>query len=125
MSDLINEEEFKEVYFHEGFENLNKAEMAVHIWNYCNTRSQWISVEDRLPEEGQPVLAWIEHYKGQRTHMVNLVRVKEDDCSWRVYDTGTYMDELSFDYNVKFWQPLPPPPNTDARSNERQDEEDR
>ena len=64
----------------------------------------WITVTPKGKEElaapGLPVLCKIQHWytKGEREYL--LVRVLEDDCSWRTADDNS---ELSHDWNVVAW----------------------
>lgn len=76
---------------------------------------EWISVKDRLPEDEVPVFCVIEHWRVKKQHCFILARVDRDDHSWVVWDLGEHMDELSHDYNVKFWQPLPVLPIVEAK----------
>lgn len=70
----------------------------------------WIKYSDRLPESGVPVLCNFKHWHANKDRQDVLVRVEEDDCLWRVWDLGEYQDELSHEFNVTHWMPLPAPP---------------
>lgn len=55
--------------------------------------SEWIKVEDKLPEIGQRVLTW----NGE-------VQICEWDEGWLAEGGWYSLDE------IRSWQPLPPPP---------------
>ena len=61
-------------------------------------QSKWVSVEERLPEDGEYVLA---HYTNE-FNGVPMIYV----CS---INDGVFYDDLS-KVNVTHWQPLPTPP---------------
>ena len=62
--------------------------------------SEWISVEDRLPEEGLEVLALVLCEDG--LHMYDLTEVDEaEKKTWLI--SGSQV-------KVTLWQPLPEPP---------------
>lgn len=74
--------------------------------------SEWISVRDRLPEEGEEVLAWFEYY-----------RYGEYNCLYQRYGIGAYFENFKSwlingetgwrDLRVIAWMPLPTPPKED------------
>lgn len=68
----------------------------------------WISVDERLPEEGVPVLVQSQHWHTKGTRMDVATRVKEDDCVWRVDGC-----EMSHDWDVVHWRPLPSGPEVE------------
>lgn len=69
----------------------------------------WISVNDRLPEDDDRVLVW-ENKTYQR-----VLPPEYGYCIFAHYD-GKWLDENMSDYNnnsdwtVTHWMPLPPPP---------------
>ncbi len=71
---------------------------------------EWISVEDRLPDFDVPVLCCFEHYHVKTPRLDVLIRIDDDDREWLVWDLGDFLPELSMDYNVTHWMPLPKPP---------------
>lgn len=75
--------------------------------------SDWISVKKRLPKEHEPVLCCFSHWNVNVPRQTVMVHINEDDCSWRVWDLGDYYPELSYDFNVTHWMPLPEPPKKD------------
>ena len=71
------------------------------------SNSGWISVDDRLPETGCEVLAYIKHLNPRfGPHTVVLYASASPDHFWE-YDEG----ELSYNWNVTHWMPLPEPPS--------------
>ena len=70
--------------------------------------SEWVSVDDRLPKFGKPVLGCFKHWNTSTKYYQTIVRVSEDDCTWKIWDIE-YMDEISHDYNVTHWKPITPP----------------
>ena len=75
----------------EAFENLDKYRVPnpgyVH---WLESRMQWISIKDRLPEEGA------------------LVTVCNGDIAWTMVYNSIDVDRL-----FTHWMPLPPPPKTE------------
>lgn len=70
----------------------------------------WISVKDELPEVDVQVRAIVEHWNTENRYEIHLIYVKKDDHDWKVWDTGKVQSELSNDWSVICWQPLPQPP---------------
>lgn len=72
--------------------------------------SNWIKVEDRLPEFGKPVIVVAKGFKEEGDYpllMAKLIRITEDaeghHIEWDDYQNIGLVD-------VSFWQPLPEPP---------------
>lgn len=63
--------------------------------------SDWISVEDRLPEDGMPVLT----YGAKRLEWA-VMRYSAVENAWEVEDCSEFHPA----YPPKYWQELPPPP---------------
>lgn len=63
----------------------------------------WISVEDRLPEEGTPVLVWVPAWSSQEVAHLNR---DFDPHPWRWCD-----EYLTPDTAPTHWQPLPAAPS--------------
>ena len=67
---------------------------------------KWISVKDRLPEEGQEVLAYWNCKKG--IFNGNSVEVCDyNDGRWWDFHRNRYLDTYG---TVTYWMPLPEPP---------------
>lgn len=62
--------------------------------------SKWISVEDRLPEDGEKVLVYAVYEE------ISLTCYDEVMHRFNVVDSDMFWKEL----NVTHWQPLPEPP---------------
>lgn len=76
------------------------------------TESQWISVEERLPEMAQKVFGIYD------AGMCAFMRVRSEDDTWRwaigrndLYDDFFY--DVDDDYQVTHWMPLPLAPDGD------------
>jgi len=68
--------------------------------------SEWISAEERLPEEGEYVLCWYEYFRyGNYNRMYQIYGIGYYLC-------GSWGGEVAQGRNCKvlFWQPLPEPP---------------
>lgn len=73
---------------------------------------EWVSVKDRLPEEGDDVLVWFEYY-----------RYGEYNCLYQTHGIGTYFENFKSwlingetgwrDLRVIAWMPLPEPPESE------------
>ena len=74
-------------------------------------RQEWIDVRDRLPEQGQVVLAWLkETHLGAQwgCHVAEFKRLPEEDPDFPLWHPQPAAAG-STDW-VTHWQPLPPPP---------------
>jgi len=61
------------------------------------------------PEAGKPVKAVIKHFsKWDFMTDIELVAVDESDCDWRFVDDNA---ELSYDWNVVYWEYITPGEN--------------
>ena len=67
----------------------------------------WISVKDSLPEVGINVWGALQHWHTKNYRYYELKRVDESDCNWRTSDDNS---EISYDWTVTHWQPLPEKP---------------
>jgi hypothetical protein len=66
---------------------------------------QWISVEERLPENGSKCLAYLLSTSKEYWKIVVLRKVGEPDNDWRLDGR-----ELANSWDVTHWMPLPEPP---------------
>ena len=74
--------------------------MAQHLINHGVTVQEWISVEDRLPEDDSDVIAYLRTGEEGRIFPANYAKGVWFDCIFnkRVTETTTH------------WMPLPEPP---------------
>ena len=70
-------------------------------------RIDWQDPKLYKPENNNPVLAVVEHYRTKNKYYAILIKVEEDDCEWRCFDTDTYKPELSHNFDVIKWALLP------------------
>ncbi len=72
----------------------------------------WISVEERLPEQYNPVLV---AYVGYNTNAIlaDMVAYRDSDSDWCWYDGDHPSGELC-KVKITHWMPLPEPPKEDA-----------
>ena len=81
-------------------------EFAWGMWQARAVQSEWISVEDRLPEIGTRVLL-CGRYEGK-----GIIAY----CAIGYFDGKTYREHWGADINataaITHWQPLPEPPET-------------
>ena len=72
--------------------------------------SEWISVDDRLPEDGQPVLYVFNINSNLRTVMYGWHEtIKGLGSGWHQAGVGGARAEE----DVSHWQPIPEPPKED------------
>lgn len=69
--------------------------------------SEWISVSERLPEPGVPVLIYIPAHDEQVTGVLERADGILASDSFHVNECDYWPVE-----HVSHWQPLPPPPST-------------
>jgi len=62
----------------------------------------WIPVSERLPDVGDDVLAILEHWHTKNKKQRVISRVNASDYDWELDGC-----EISHDWNVSCWQPLP------------------
>lgn len=72
---------------------------------------EWVSVEDRLPVDGETVLAWA----GDQVVIERWMERHESPVGWSsaTMPIGPAWDEHEFE-EITHWMSLPPPPSTDA-----------
>lgn len=86
------------------------------IWNQAATMAreapiltpQWISVEERLPEPGERVLATNGNIVGEAYITNALPLEKISAARWKRHYGASWM--AAFDADVTHWMPLPEPP---------------
>ncbi|QPI08302.1 DUF551 domain-containing protein [Stutzerimonas stutzeri] len=80
--------------------------------------SEWISVEERLPELGETVLVWVEAERYMEDeHGQYRMDASEVDLGETQNNGGElFLDHYSGPFGdsecVTHWMPLPPPPST-------------
>ncbi len=92
--------------------------------------SEWISVKDRLPEDGVAALLYVENPYGPKDYFIGYLSV--DGYSWvETAETapmtlcGHIIEGCGSLRKVTHWMPLPEPPKgEDEDENEDEDEED-
>ena len=80
---------------------------------YQAAQPQWISVKDRLPEEGQDVLVW---YHGSYD-VAYLQKVKPVKLQPPQFNNVEMFEWCFYDFedvDVTHWQPLPAPPKEEG-----------
>lgn len=71
---------------------------------------QWISVKDRLPEDGEDVLIWYEYFRyGSYNRMFQTYGI-----GYQFNGFWSGVDPLGHKARVFAWMPLPEPPKGDA-----------
>jgi hypothetical protein len=60
----------------------------------------WINTKDRMPVDGQAMLCRLKHCFTDKILEERLVKVDEDDCSWRTADDHS---EISYSWDVIAW----------------------
>lgn len=79
--------------------NKKAREYVMEAWN--RRSSDWISVKDRLPEEGENILIFVNDLKSEPVQAD--VCYYDGDEAW--LDSG-----YNFGSDVPYWMPLPKPP---------------
>ncbi len=96
----------------EGFPTMCGQELLLDlIAEFCQPSKQqegWISVKN-LPTTGTKVIAELQHWESKNLRYFELIKVNEDDCPWRTADDNS---EVSYDWNVIRYMPLPQQPIT-------------
>lgn len=76
---------------------VDKALFAAADMLEQDAKTGWISVKDRLPEDGTPVIA--------------LCRFASYQCGWyRMTEFTTHKSNMWHDGTAQYWFPLPKPP---------------
>ena len=60
----------------------------------------WIDIKDRLPTSGTEVRCRLRHFSTKEIQAHQLLKVEEDDCSWRTADDRC---EISYSWDVIEW----------------------
>ena len=76
------------------------GDIADYLISHGVTVQEWISVDDRLPEQGERVLATDGGFVGEL--YVN------SRCQWQRYNVNDHSLMMSLD--ILWWMPLPEPP---------------
>ena len=117
MSDLISRKEIRNLILEEadeivgGYDNSDsnsKVNALLDLVDRCYTINpgEWISVKDRLPENGIDVLCWYEYFRfGNYNQMYQTYGIGyQFNENW----SGEVMKGQNC--KVLFWMPLPQPP---------------
>jgi hypothetical protein len=68
----------------------------------------WVVIDNKnpntFPKDGEKVIGELEHWESKNKRYYELKKVKESDCIWRTVDDNS---EVSYDWNVIRWMPLP------------------
>lgn len=90
----------------ECYDGMDEVNEACRMGMEALERTRWIPCSERLPEDGQDVLCWYQHFR-----YGNYNRL------WQTYGigfqyNGNWGGEVSTgkDTKVLFWMPLPEPP---------------
>jgi len=75
---------------------LDEAQRVVERLREGRTKNRWIPVSERLPEQGQLVLAWSKVFARQSDSGAMCAR----------YDRDTFGDEIMDFHEVSHWQPI-------------------
>lgn len=67
----------------------------------------WIKCSDRLPEVEKKVWGALQHWHTKNYRYAEIKKVNESDCDFRTVDDNS---EISHDWAVTHWQPLPEQP---------------
>ena len=78
------------------------AEKAESELPQVTNPNQWISVKEKLPSDGEPVLLWYSGFINGDSAVAFY-----DDGNWKLFYTGTDNEPIT---NPDFWMPLPHPP---------------
>ena len=102
-------------YSYESGEQLNNDEIASHLIAHGVTVQEWISVDDRLPDDEQEVLVIAHGWDGRLVYVGSHKRV-EAQKSWLTGITNKSSEWLLWGSSylkepiVTHWMPLPPEP---------------
>ena len=110
---MKTKEEIVESHFGSDFHEVSQPCCLVHICNameeyakaYHEDKTSWISVEERLPEFGEPVFVWCRIY-GRYIGTYQQI----DGTRFGNWSDGKDLGVLP----PLFWQPLPTPPKINA-----------
>lgn len=82
-----------------------KSEIELLKLAKLGQQMQWVSVADRLPDEGQSVDIWVAKGYGHPGRSADVIYREDDGERW--FEIG----DMTFDLEeVSHWMPLPPSP---------------
>ena len=88
---------------------LNNWAVGVTGWSAdAEPKPDWISVEDRLPDNGEPVIGFEPHCLENRDKGIGVIDADYDLAKNNMKSDGTYW--------VTHWMPLPEPPKIRSKS---------
>ena len=99
-------------YCYDPEERIRVVEEACEIACAALRAQQWVSVKDRLPEDGEVVLTLV---SGKPRENIELIDAYELATYYERY--GWHVDEFSDWYapQVSHWMPLPKPPKEEQK----------
>jgi hypothetical protein len=65
---------------------------------------RWVPILNGYPELGVEVLGIVQHWNTKGKRIISIKKVNESDCEWRTADDNS---EISYDWNVTHWMPVP------------------
>lgn len=74
----------------------------------CTEKEKWISVENKLPPDGNNVIVAIRDTSGDTPFTYT-------DCGWCLGEKRGWIVDNDLHFNVTHWQPLPEPPKERKR----------
>lgn len=97
-------------YSYESGEQLNNDEIASHLISNGVTVQEWISVDDKLPDnkEYDWVLAQVVEDNGFM-HIPTVMEYRQSKNDW-FEETYGWLSEHNGVFTVTHWMPLPQPP---------------
>jgi hypothetical protein len=97
----MNSDRIKEIQQSTAYpESLSVKQALLQVWNECEQQDNWISVEDRLPENHELVNIIL------NSGAITVGRISSKFTNWICFTIKGVLN-----LQVTHWQPLPNPPN--------------